>query len=333
MRLTPTLPSLSLRFRPDQLRGNRMRATPSHGSAHRPSHRFFFALTAVAVVLLVLAASPREARAAETLDQVQEVTTATFYPFGIGDRSTYFGTYTEAQRFTAGLTGNLTRVDLSVGKYYGSLPFSVQIEAVNGSGLPNGEVLSSGSYSGDIRTDPGYDWVTVPLTPSAPVSVGTTYTIVLTSSSGMFYLHGGPSGSGGLPGITTYVSSLGYWSVNSFVGAFRTYVDVPVISVDIDVKPGTYPNDINLSARGVVPVAILSSATFVTLAGASVALTGSGTPQASFQDVNGDGLWDLVVQVRTQELQLTAGDTEAVLEGATFAGNQIHGVDTIRVVP
>jgi len=58
-----------------------------------------------------------------------------------------------------------------------------------------------------------------------------------------------------------------------------------VIRVAIDIKPGSDPNSINLSSAGVVPVAILSSATFdatqvdpasVTLAGARVKLIGKG---------------------------------------------------------
>ena len=112
--------------------------------------------------------------------------------------------------------------------------------------------------------------------------------------------------------------------------------------VTIDIKPGSYPNSINLGSNGSVPVAIFSTPTFdartvipasVTLAGASVKLRGNGTPMSSVQDVNGDGLPDLVVHVSTEALQLTASDAEAVLEGQTIDGRRIRGTDTIRVVP
>jgi hypothetical protein len=121
--------------------------------------------------------------------------------------------------------------------------------------------------------------------------------------------------------------------------------DVPpseALTVPIDIKPGSAINSVNLGSNGVVPVAILSTPTFdatkvdpgsVTLAGASVKLKGKGSYQASFQDVNGDGRQDLVVQVVIQALELTAGDTRAFLEGKTFGGQRILGVDTIRVVP
>ena len=91
-----------------------------------------------------------------------------------------------------------------------------------------------------------------------------------------------------------------------------------------------------------MPVAILSTATFdattvnpitITLAEALVKLKGNGTPMASFQDVNGDGRLDLVVQVNTTALELSTGDTQATLTGQTFDGKSITGIDSVRIVP
>src|SRR5206468_53129 len=56
------------------------------------------------------------------------------------------------------------------------------------------------------------------------------------------------------------------------------------ISVLIDIKPGSYPNSINLGSGGTVPVAIISTPTFdastvipttITLAGATVKFRGN----------------------------------------------------------
>lgn len=114
-----------------------------------------------------------------------------------------------------------------------------------------------------------------------------------------------------------------------------------VIPVIIDIKPGSYPNSINSGSEGNVPVAIFSTTDFdattvnpltVTLAGASVKLKGKGMPMASFEDINDDGILDIVVHVSTEALQLTGTDTEAVLKGETFDGVFIRGVDTIRIV-
>ena len=116
----------------------------------------------------------------------------------------------------------------------------------------------------------------------------------------------------------------------------------PEIPVKIDIKPGSFPNSINLGNGGTVPVAIFSTATFdatkvdpltVTLAGASVQLKGKGTPMAAFEDVDGDGLKDIVVHVSTDALELSESDTEAILQGKTLDGTPIRGTDSIRVVP
>jgi hypothetical protein len=115
-----------------------------------------------------------------------------------------------------------------------------------------------------------------------------------------------------------------------------------VLSVDIDIKPGSDPNSINLSSAGVVPVAILSSATFdatqvdpatVSLAGAKVKLIGKGDKYScSAQDVNGDGLLDLVCHVVTADFLIETGESVAVLEADTFGGQHIRGEDSIRIV-
>jgi lectin family protein len=117
---------------------------------------------------------------------------------------------------------------------------------------------------------------------------------------------------------------------------------VSAVPVAIDIKPGSYPNSINLGSAGTTPVAILSSPSFdatkvdplsVTLSGATVGLKGKGTPMVSFEDVNGDGIIDMVVHVNTNALQLFAGDVTATLEGKTFDGTLIQGMDSVRIVP
>jgi hypothetical protein len=115
-----------------------------------------------------------------------------------------------------------------------------------------------------------------------------------------------------------------------------------VRTVTIDIKPGMFPNTVNLGSNGVLPVAILSDPEFdasgidpmtVSLASAQVRLKGNGSAVSQIEDVNGDQLLDLVVMVTTQALVLTASDTSATLEGNTYEGLAVRGVDSIRVVP
>jgi sugar lactone lactonase YvrE len=128
----------------------------------------------------------------------------------------------------------------------------------------------------------------------------------------------------------------------SFLGAIRVEPASTTLVVGIDIRPGSYPNSINLGSNGNVPVAILSTPTFdastvdpltVTLESAPVVVRGNGTPSTSLEDVNADGLLDLVVHVETQGLKLTTESTEAVLQGRTRDGVAIAGSDTVNVVP
>jgi hypothetical protein len=108
------------------------------------------------------------------------------------------------------------------------------------------------------------------------------------------------------------------------------------LNVNIDIKPNDFPNSINLKNKGNVPVAILSSPTFdaatvdqgtVEFAGAP-ALSIGGSPE----DVNGDGLMDLVLHFSTQSLNIKSGDTEACLTGETLSGQEFKGCDSVNIV-
>lgn len=123
-----------------------------------------------------------------------------------------------------------------------------------------------------------------------------------------------------------------------------TYCRIIAIDVSIDIKPGSYPNAINLGSSGLVPVAILSTEDFdattvdpdtVELSGAGVEVRGKATKtMAHEEDVNEDGLVDLVVQVATENLDPGSfQDGYAILSAETFDGQLIEGMDEITIVP
>jgi hypothetical protein len=115
-----------------------------------------------------------------------------------------------------------------------------------------------------------------------------------------------------------------------------------VRTVAIDIKPDSFPNSINLSSSGVVPVAILSSALFdavevnpatITLAGAAVRLIGRVDKfSCHTDDVNEDGRHDLICHIETVQFMIAPGESVAVLEAKTWGGQSIRGEDSINIV-
>ena len=135
------------------------------------------------------------------------------------------------------------------------------------------------------------------------------------------------------PGNVVYFDDLRIWGVEG----------VATVTVKVDVKPGSESNPINLRSRGLLPVAIFSEAGFdameivpstVTVAGASVAVRGRRCQcMAHEEDVDGDGLMDLLVQVETRALdaaELASG--YAVVSGETYGGEPFEGSDEVTVV-
>jgi uncharacterized repeat protein (TIGR01451 family) len=124
-----------------------------------------------------------------------------------------------------------------------------------------------------------------------------------------------------------------------------TTVNAAVVTVPIDIKPGSLPNSINRQNEGNIPVAILGSATFdvhqvvvssLTFGHAgnenSLIIKNNGQPQVSFEDVNGDGYLDLVAHFNTQLTNFQLGDTVGILEGTLLSGQQFTGQDSVRIV-
>ncbi len=138
------------------------------------------------------------------------------------------------------------------------------------------------------------------------------------------------------------------------VGLHIAFADVQpsgTTLIQIDIKPGSYPNTFNLGSNGVIPVAILSyddpgtegidfDATDeslvvrenIYLEGLTVALRGNDVPMSQERDVNGDGLVDLVVQIEVENPEpYKFQDGQASLWIQSGAG--YWGVDEITLVP
>ena len=176
-------------------------------------------------------------------------------------------------------------------------------------------------------------------------------------------IHFGPPATGppghhsGYHGLYTITSTNPVWVVvNSILGDQQSYFvyglveEIALIPVEIDIKPEGDPNSINLGDQGLLPVAVLGSPTFdvytidlfkpITLGGTGVTSRGSAkAPKlaVSYEDVNGDGLMDLVAFFSVQDLVASGAlhetTTELMLEAETTGGVPIWGIDSVRVVP
>jgi len=121
-------------------------------------------------------------------------------------------------------------------------------------------------------------------------------------------------------------------------GTFIIYLAPPEISieqVEIDIKPGSYPNSINLKSKGVLPVAVLTTVEFdaTTVDPATVEFAEASPLRWTLEDVDYDGDEDMLFHFKTQELNLDENSTEAALTGQINDGDEISGTDDVRIVP
>ena len=108
-----------------------------------------------------------------------------------------------------------------------------------------------------------------------------------------------------------------------------------VYECQLDIKPGSDPNSINLKSKGVVPVAILTTEDFdaSTVDPETVEFAGASPVRWAIEDVDGDGDMDMILHFKTQDISIQAGDTEASLTAQAEDGWSIIGSDSVRTVP
>jgi len=113
-------------------------------------------------------------------------------------------------------------------------------------------------------------------------------------------------------------------------------------SIDIDIKPGSYPNCFNINGHGVIPVAVLGDGEFdvsaidvetLYFAGLAVRVRGNQQPSCGSEDVNDDGYQDLVCKFEDDASAWNAGNGVATLTSELLDGTLVSGTDTICVVP
>ena len=124
--------------------------------------------------------------------------------------------------------------------------------------------------------------------------------------------------------------------VHSQIQQLATAVAANVL--DIDIKPGSDPNSINLKSKGKIPVVVLTTDTFdatqVDWRTVSFGPYGATEPhgRSHVKDVDNDGDMDVVLHFNTQDTGIACDDTEATLTGETFGGEAFTGSDAVSIV-
>ena len=141
--------------------------------------------------------------------------------------------------------------------------------------------------------------------------------------------------AGALAGTYNVVSK-----VNTGQGvAFQGAASFTLIPANIPVTIDILKEKINPGSNEEIKVAILSTASFNASAlvnPSSVRFGPSGAtekpPYNKTDDVNSDGLLDLVISFKMGDTGIKCGDTSATLTGKTYAGQNITGSDTFTTL-
>jgi len=241
--------------------------------------------------------------------------------------------------------------DINTSKYYSQTNFDNEYFTIEA----NGKFLKYNMWNGNTTPYWGTSWgdATNPLPKGVTFSqtedgddfvyaVSMSYAVLGVSSGDTFLVQikardfnddyvQSYSGYDGYDG--QYSQYRGLWITDT--GVFNVMIPYPTIEVDIDIKPGSDPNSINLKSKGVVPVAVLTTNDFdaSTVDPDTVEFAGAEPVRWTMEDVDGDGDMDMLFHFKTQELNLDEDSTEAILTGATLDGTSIEGTDTVNIVP
>lgn len=183
-----------------------------------------------------------------------------------------------------------------------------------------------------------------------PYDVGHTYSLsfIGTGSTVNFRVFDGKANLGSGP-------EEGWYGDNHGTITVEIYEIPTLIEVDVDIKPGSCPNPLNVNSKGVLPVAILGTEDFDVeeIDPGSILLEGVSPLRWSYEDVatpydetgcedcteaGADGYPDLTLKFDTQEVVAALGAVtdgeciELTLTGNLYSGIEFSGGDFVKII-
>lgn len=106
------------------------------------------------------------------------------------------------------------------------------------------------------------------------------------------------------------------------------------VVVDIDVKPGSEVNSLNVKSKGLTPVAMLCSPTFdpATILQDTLMVGLTSVRRCTVEDVNADACLDLLCHASTPAMGVACGDTEVTVTAMLSDGMTMTGADMVHPV-
>jgi len=154
----------------------------------------------------------------------------------------------------------------------------------------------------------------------------------------------GMAWTGDMKFMQVFYGIYGYGATHSVVLNDITVKGFLTTQVDIDVKPGCWPDPFNVSSRGVLPVAVLGSAEVdvSNIDTPTLKLEGVAPLRWDIKDVTSDGFDDLNLKFDTQEMvdalkakerPLNDGDVETLMLKAQLVDETaIWGSDDVTII-
>jgi parallel beta-helix repeat protein len=135
---------------------------------------------------------------------------------------------------------------------------------------------------------------------------------------------------------STYWQYWGYYNLDNY----PLMSPYPILNIEIDIKPGSDPNSINIKSKGNVPVAIITTDTFHASAvdPSTISFLDASPIRWALEDVDYDGDLDMILHFKTKELDfnlvevISEDEKYAELNAETIYSITLTSKDSVKLI-